>query len=138
MTPNPLLVAAAVTYGVAGVILTFAADEVLRWMGIGSSPEVTWMAQLLGAALFALAFLNWFLRFTVVGGIQGRALLVTNLAFLVIALFATLGQWQAHRGSLFAAATVILGLLGAMFAFRLFARAPTPTGTRQRQVDGPH
>ena len=89
MRANPLLAAVAVTYGIVGLSLTFAADEVLGRMGIASSPEVTWMAQMLGAALFALAFLNWFLRFTAMGGIQGRALLVTNMSFLVVAFFAT-------------------------------------------------
>ena len=123
MKPDLLLVATAVAYGAVGLILTFAADEVLRWMGASAAPAVTWMAQLLGAALFALAFLNWFLRFTVMGGIQGRALLVTNLAFLVIAFFATARQWQAHGGPLFGTATLILGVLAAMFAIRLVGKA---------------
>jgi hypothetical protein len=129
---NPLLAAAAATYGVVGLSLTFATDEVLGRMGIASSPEVTWMAQMLGAALFALAFLNWFLRFTAMGGIQGRALLVTNMSFLVVAFFATVRQWQSHGGSLFATTAVITGVLGAMFAVRLFAKPPnSPAGTHK-------
>lgn len=123
MRPNPLLVVVSIVYFIVGLALTFAPQELLAWLGAPSSHVSTWLTQLLGGALFALGFLNWFLRFTAMGGIHGRPLLVTNLSFFAIAFSATLKQWQAQGGPLFAAAAVLTGALLVIFAQRLLSRS---------------
>lgn len=130
MTPTPLLVVAGALYGILGLAFTFAPAELLAVLGVPASPVATWLGQVLGAALAALAFLDWFLRFTQMGGIHGRPLLVTNLSFLSITCFASVKQWQVHGGGAFAGATVVSGLLAAAFARRLFSRVPQPDAPR--------
>lgn len=134
MTPNPLLVVAGIAYGVAGLALTFAPHELLPYVGVTASPATAWLGQLLGAALFALAFLNWFLRFTQMAGIHGRPLLVTNLSFSTIAFLASLRHWREGGTSVVAGATVVLGALAIGFGARLLrpgrpaTSAPTTAG----------
>ena len=84
------------------------------------------MAQLLGAALFALAQLNWLQRFTRVGGIFGRPTLVPNVAFTTVAFFASVRSWRSAPDRLeLAVAAGLLAFLGVLFMMRLFAR-PKP------------
>ena len=127
MKLNPLVLLVALVYGFVGIVLTFAPDEILARAGATPAPVVVWLGQLLGAALLGLAFLNWLQRYAVVGGILGRPLLLTNLTFLMVSFFASVHQWRAAgASSLFAAASVLLGLLAAAFGLRLF-RAPSST-----------
>lgn len=130
MKLNRLVLLVSLVYGVAGIVLTFAPDELLARAGATPAPVVVWLGQLLGAALLGLAFLNWLQRHAVVGGILGRPLLLTNLTFLMVSFFASVHQWRAAGTSpLFAATSVVLGLLAAAFGLRLF-RAPPDTRPR--------
>jgi hypothetical protein len=124
MKPNLLLVVVAASYGAVGLLLTFAPREVLGLLGSGSVPSVAWLAQILGAAFFGLAFLNWLQRFTLLGGIYGRPLVIANLTFAVPAFFASLRETLEEPVPLLLAATLGFGLIAAVFAYRLFR--PTP------------
>jgi len=54
MKINPLLVAAAVLYAIAGLALLFASGEILSMAGTRPSLHVTWIAQMLAGALLGL------------------------------------------------------------------------------------
>ena len=69
----------------------------------------------LGAGLFALGFLDWFSRFSAVGGIHGRPVLVANLSFFFIAA-TTLGRHALGADGV-AAAWPLAGLTGLMAAW---------------------
>lgn len=76
--PNLLLTASAVAYFVASVPAIFAGEELLDLAGAaGTSLELA-LLQLLGAAFFSLAMLNWMNRHSPIGGIFGRPLAVAN------------------------------------------------------------
>ena len=123
MRPDPLLVASAVAYGVAGLALIFAPVETISALGAGAAPAGVWVAQVTGAALFALSQLNWMQRFAAVGGIFGRPVLVPNVAFTTIAFFASVRSWRREPDRLeMAAAAAVLALLGVLFMMRLLAR----------------
>jgi hypothetical protein len=124
MKPNPLLVAAALLYSIPGLALTFASRETLGAIGIPPSLLTDWLAQLLGAALLGLALLNWIQRHTLVAGIFGRPLLMTNLLFTTAAFFATLRTWRQSESTVLLGATVALGALAALFGSRLFTPSP--------------
>ena len=83
---NPLLVAAAAIYLAAALPLLFAPDEILT-AATGAAPSVldTALLQLVAAALFGFAMLNWFQRSTVTGGIYGRPIVAANLSHTAIA-----------------------------------------------------
>jgi len=101
--PNPLLIAAAAVYLAAALPLLFAPGEILR-AATGGAPSVldTALLQLVAAALFGFAMLNWFQRTTVTGGIYGRPIVAANLSHAMIAAFSL-----AH----FAKAGTLPGLL---------------------------
>jgi hypothetical protein len=129
---NPLLVLASLVYGAVGLALTFAPNEMLAWTGVAPSFIVAWLGQLLGAALLGLAFLNWLQRHAVVGGIFGRPILLTNLTFLIVAFFASVRQLRAHHEPLFAAVSVLLGILSVAFGLRLFSTPSSPSTKAHR------
>lgn len=133
MKPNPLPLAAALLDAAAGIALTFAPEEVVTALGVPRSPMGTWLGQLLGAALLGLAFANWMQRFTALGGIYGRPLLMTNLVFTLTAFFASLGAWRQQGGEIVLGAAILLGILGAAFGWRLFRpAAASSAGSSQR------
>ena len=124
MRADPLLVASGIVYGAAGLLLIFLPVETISGIGAGAAPAGAWVAQILGAALFALSQLNWMQRFATVGGIFGRPVLVPNLVFTTVAFFASMRSWRREPGRLEIAATAgLLGVLGILFMMRLFARA---------------
>jgi hypothetical protein len=119
--PNLLLAASAVAYFVASLAAIFAGDELLRRGGATGTALELALVQLLGAALFSLAMLNWLNRYSRIGGIYGRPLVVANLANSAISalmLFHLSGQ-----AGFSPALTVALGfyaLLALAFGFKLF------------------
>lgn len=122
MKLNPLLVAAAIVYCAAGLPLIFAPAEMLALLGTPPSAGSAWMAQLLGAAILGLAFLDWLQRYAEVGGILGRPVLIANLAFTTVAFFASVSSYRHRGGPAFLASAVVLGVLTFAFGVRLFGR----------------
>jgi hypothetical protein len=64
---------------VGGLILLFAPGLVLPRLVPGYPETGLWLGQLLGAAWLSVAALNWLHRSTVLGGIYGRAVVLTNM-----------------------------------------------------------
>ena len=127
MKLNPLLVAAAIGYSAAGLPLIFAPVEMLTLFGTSPSEGSAWTAQMLGAALMGLAFLDWLQRYAEVGGILGRPVLIANLAFTTIAFFASLSSYRHQAAPAFLASAVVLGVLMLAFGIRLFGRPRNTT-----------
>ena len=75
---------------VAGMLLLFAPDVVLPWLASGFPESAAWVAQLLAAALLALAAMNWLSRSQLLGGIYGRPVVFANAAFYFVAAMVTL------------------------------------------------
>jgi hypothetical protein len=133
MTSNPLLVGAAVLDAAVGIAFTFAPGEILAWGAPSSAQEPLhhWLMQAVGAALLALAWLNWIQRHQRLRGIYGRPVLLPNLLFHAMvglnALAALRRQDAADRSALLIAAAVVCGGLAIAFGTRLFARSiPEP------------
>jgi hypothetical protein len=68
----------------AGVSLHFASDEILPRLVPGFPARAEWVGQLLGTGWLAVATLNWFSRSTLLGGIYGRAVVMTNTVLYFI------------------------------------------------------
>jgi hypothetical protein len=123
MRPDPLLAGSALLFGFAGLVLIFAPVEAMSSIGAGAAPAGVWVAQLLGAAIFALSQLNWMQRFAKVGGIFGRPILVPNLVFATVSFFASIRSWRREPDRYeMAAAALVFALLGVLFMMRLVAR----------------
>jgi hypothetical protein len=126
MPVNRLLVVATVCFGMPGLALLFGADDVLR-LGGASTPTTEWLTGMLGAALVALALLNWYQRHTLMGGIYGRPLLMANLLVLATATFSSLRHWRTDGSVHFAVTCGVAGILLAAFG-RLLFRTPPSVG----------
>lgn len=87
--PSPLLVTAAALHFTAAVLLLFLPQEILGWLGAGgaagSSPLHPALLQVLAAALLGFAMLDWMNRFTRIGGIYGRPVVLANFAHAAVA-----------------------------------------------------
>lgn len=63
---------------VAGLALLFAADVILPRLVPGFPETAAWTGQLLAAAWLAVAALSWISRSSLLGGIYGRPVVMTN------------------------------------------------------------
>ncbi len=68
-----------------GLALLFASDVILPRLIPMFPAEGAWLGQLLAAAWLAVASLNWLSRATLLGGIYGRPVVLTNAALYFIA-----------------------------------------------------
>lgn len=68
----------ALLFAFAGVTFLFLPDVVLPALIPGFPPSGAWLGQLLAAAWLAIATLNWLQRSTILGGIYGRPVVMTN------------------------------------------------------------
>ena len=127
--PSPLLVLSALLYFAGALPLLFAPEELLTFVGAPSSTLDTALLQVVGSALFGFAMLNWLSRYSRLGGVFGRPVLVANLAHTASATL-LLGH-VARRAPFSASLTAALALYGAVtvaFGFRLFARPAAVAG----------
>jgi hypothetical protein len=122
--PNLLLTASAVVYFIAALPAIFAGDELLDWAGAVGTPVELALLQLLGAAIFSLAMLNWMNRYSVTGGIFGRPLVVANLTNSAISALMLIHL--SRQVGLSAALGIALGfyaVIALAFGARLFLPA---------------
>ena len=129
MHVNRLLAATAVVYALVGLALSFAPAEIAAAAGLAISPELLWVAQALGGALLALAWLNWLHRFARTAGILGRSVVLPNLIF---ALAASLNAIAALRhgaaGERLFPLAIVFGIVAIAFGSRLFVATPVDGG----------
>lgn len=121
--PNLLLTGSAVLYLLSAIALLFAAEELLH-LAIGTASQLdVALLQLTGAGLFGFSMLNWLSRFSLVGGIYSRPLVVANLAHTATAAL-MLGHLVLRQpvSPWLAAATLAYAALGVAFGAKLFLR----------------
>ena len=119
--PNLLLITSAVVYFIASVSAIFAGDEMLKLAGAAGTPLELALLQLLGAAVFSLAMLNWMSRYSLTGGIIGRPLVVVNIANSAISALMLIHL--ARQEGVSAALGIALGVYALMalaFGAKLF------------------
>jgi len=78
--PNLLLLGSAIVYFAAALPLLFAPQATLAFAGVAASTLDMALLQVLGAAVFGFAMLNWLNRYSRIGGIFGRPVVAANLA----------------------------------------------------------
>jgi hypothetical protein len=123
--PSPLLLASAVVYFAAAIPLLFAPDELLAFAGAAPLALDAALLQVVGSAVFGFSMLNWMSRYTRIGGIYGRPLVIANLTHAASAAL-LLGK-TASRGGFPVAVTVPLGiyaLLAVGFGIAMFSGPP--------------
>ena len=74
----------AVLLASGGIALLFSADAILPVLATGFPEHASWLGQVVGAGWLAVAALNWLNRSTLIGGIYGRPVVLTNLILYFI------------------------------------------------------
>lgn len=113
--------ASAILLALTGAALLFAPVELLSRTVPDVPPSAAWLGQLLGAAWLGLATMNWLARFTMVGGIYGRAIVSANAAayFVSAMVMLSAGRRLGFSTSMLAIAIVTL-VMAAVYGYLLF------------------
>lgn len=103
-----------------GLALLFGADVLLPVLAPGTPASAAWLGQLLGAAWLALAALNWLQRFTLIGGIYARGVVMANATLYFITALSALRAISAGgaRVLLIAVPASVLALVYGALLFR--------------------
>jgi len=103
----------AIVMALIGIGLTFLADEISGYLGVGTKVWLLLILQLLGALYFAFAMLNWMAKANLIGGIYSRPVAVANFTHFVIGGLALVKGAVANPGL---AGVWIAGAIYAVFA----------------------
>lgn len=79
MNTKLIMASTASLLAAIGISLTFAPDNIVASLGINNSLVIRLALQLLGAAYFAFAMLNWMAKGAIIGGIYNRPIAIANL-----------------------------------------------------------
>lgn len=85
MNTKFLMVASAITMGIAGLLFTFLPEEIIEYAGSVSADLNILFLQLLGALYLAFAILNWTAKANLIGGIYSKPVALGNFAHFFIA-----------------------------------------------------
>jgi hypothetical protein len=114
--PNLLVTATAIVYFAVSVVAA----------GARGTPLELVLLQLLGAAIFGFAMLNWMHRYSRIGGILGRPLVMANLSHSMVAALMML---HLSRRTGWPPGLLILaaghGAIAVGFGAKLFGRPPS-------------
>ena len=107
----------AVTLGVGGAAMLFAADEVM--VGLGAPhPAAAVVGQLLGGAWLAIAAATWITRGSPQGGICGRPIVLANTwVYAITSLVCLRAFWVSPSISV---AAVIAAAFALAYGYVLF------------------
>jgi hypothetical protein len=110
--------------GILGIAASFFSHEVLALIGASVETQTVTIVQVLGALYLGFAFLNWYLRGSVIGGIYNRPLAFGNmLHFTVVAITLVKVALAYEQAALWAFTTVYL-MFSVWFGTVLFSPAP--------------
>lgn len=125
----------AAVLATAGLLLLFAADEIMPRVVIGFPASAAWVAELAAAGYLGLAMLNWTSRSALLGGVYGRPIVLANaLCYFVSAM--TLLRTASGGVTAHALWPMAVGaaILAAAYGWLLF-RGPFP-GDLERLARG--
>jgi len=76
--------ASAIFMGALGIAASFFSHELLAFVGATVETQTVLIVQILGALYLGFAFLNWYLRGFVIGGIYNRPVGLGNLLHFAV------------------------------------------------------
>lgn len=84
MKTKLIMTLTAIFLFVIAIVLSFAPDHVMAVLGISNSVIIRLVLQLLGAAYYGFAILNWMAKGALIGGIYNRPIAIGNLAHFIL------------------------------------------------------
>ena len=130
MNTKLLMTSTAILFAVMGVVLTFAPDNIMALTGMGSSMVIMLTLQLLGAAYYAFAVLNWMAKGALTGGIYNRPIVIANLThFLIGGIALTKAVLSNHHLPIILSLMAGLYVIMACVFWFVMSRHPDTTAT---------
>lgn len=121
MNSRMLMITSALVLAIIGLALSFAPEELLRWLGEATHGRLTVILQLAGALYLGFAIMNWTAKGSLLGGIYGRAIVLGNsLHFTMGALTLLKVSIGAVNGPMFWLITAIYVVFAIWFGRTLF------------------
>ncbi len=115
------MIASAAVLAVLGLLLSFAPEETLAYLGQPAMVAVPVLLQLAGALYLGFAFMNWTAKGSVLGGIYGRAIVLGNFLHFVMGALAFLkAAIDPGFGTIIWALTAIYAVFALLFGRLLF------------------
>jgi hypothetical protein len=119
-----LLTASAVVLGVLGVGGSFLPQELLVALGVAPAGVLPVLVQVLAAALFGFAMVNWMARGNLIGGIYNRPVAIGNLAHFSMGAIALVKVVTAGQRQPIVLAITAVYLVFAICFWVLYGRSP--------------
>ncbi len=116
-----MLIASAAVMAAFGLLLSFAPEETLAFLGQSSSDSVPVLLQLAGALYLGFALMNWTAKGMVLGGIYGKAIVLGNFLHFTMGALALLKvAINPGFGTTIWALTAIYAVFALLFGRLLF------------------
>lgn len=110
--------------GAFGIAASFFSHELLRLAGAAVQTPTVLLMQVCGALYVGFAFLNWYLRGFVIGGIYNRPLALANLLHFAVVAVTLVKAAPAMDSILVWVITVAYVVFAAWFGLVMFSAAP--------------
>ncbi len=121
MNSRYLMIASAAVLAALGLLLSFAPEETLAYLGQPATGAVPVLLQLAGALYLGFAVMNWTAKGSVLGGIYGRAIVLGNfLHFTMGALALLKAAIDPGLGTIIWVLTGIYAVFALLFGRMLF------------------
>ena len=121
MSSRHLMIASAALLAALGLLLSFAPEETLAYLGQPATGAVPVLLQLAGALYLGFAVMNWTAKGSVLGGIYGRAIVLGNfLHFTMGALALLKAAIDPGFGTIVWVLTGIYAVFALLFGRMLF------------------
>ena len=121
MNSRYLMIASAAVLAALGLLLSFAPEETLAYLGQPAAGAVPVLLQLAGALFLGFVLMNWTAKGSVLGGIYGRAIVLGNFLHFTMGALALLKAAMAPGlGTIVWVVTGIYAVFALLFGRMLF------------------
>ena len=119
-----MMASSALFMGALGIAASFFSHELLRFAGATVETPTVLLVQVCGALYLGFAFLNWYLRGFVIGGIYNRPLAIANLVHFAVVAITLLKAAPALDSLLVWVIAAAYVVFAAWFGLVMFSAAP--------------
>jgi hypothetical protein len=124
-----LMAASSLFLGTAGLVASFAPQELLAFLDAPAAGSAPVLVQLMGALYFAFAMVNWTAKDNIIGGIYSRPVSLGNLTHFVVGALA-LAKFQSPEWDdrILLVLLVIYAVFAVLFGWLVFGRGAASKG----------
>jgi hypothetical protein len=119
-----MMASSALFLGALGITASFFSHELLRFAGATVQTATVLLVQVCGALYVGFAFLNWYMRGFVIGGIYNRPLALANLLHFAVVAVTLVKAAPALDSVLVWIVTGAYIVFATWFGLVLFSAAP--------------